>query len=232
MKANPEDTRMPTDADSGKKRVFIVEDHPLVREWLAALINQQSDLMVCGEAGSASEGLQRIPVAKPQVAVVDISMEGGSGIELIKNIKAICPEVMVTVLSVHDELIYGERALRAGARGYTMKREATTNVLQAIRSVLKGELYVSQKVAAAMAEKYVGGKPAATGTPAELLSDRELEVFELLGRGCTTRQIVEEMHISFRTVQAFCARIKEKLKLSNATEMLREAMRWHDSQQK
>jgi DNA-binding NarL/FixJ family response regulator len=223
---------MTTDADSGKKRVFIVDDHPLVREWLAALINQQSDLMVCGEAGSASEGLHLISAAKPHAAVVDISMEGGSGIELIKGIKAVCPEVVVTVLSVHDELIYGERALRAGARGYTMKREATGNVLQAIRSVLKGELYISEKIAVALAKKYVEGKPPATVSPVEILSDRELEVFELLGRGWATRQIANEMRISFRTVQAFCARIKEKLNLASATELLQEAMRWHDSQQK
>jgi DNA-binding NarL/FixJ family response regulator len=223
---------MTPEADSQKSRVFIVDDHPLVREWLAALINQQPDLMVCGEAGSASECLDLILAANPHVAVVDISMEGGSGIELIKNIKAACPDVVVTVLSVHDELNYAERALRAGARGYTMKREATANVLQAIRSVLKGELRVSEKIAAIIAGKYAGGNPMAANSAAELLSDRELEVFELLGRGCATRKIASEMHISFRTVQAFCARIKEKLNLASATELLHEAMRWHDSQQK
>src|SRR5580658_10442638 len=118
------------DPDSPKRRIFIVDDHSLVREWLAALINQQSDLKVCGEAGSASEGIKRIPAAKPHVAVVDISMEGGSGLELIKDLKALCPEVAVIVLSMHDEVLYRERALRAGARGYVMKREATKTVLQ------------------------------------------------------------------------------------------------------
>src|SRR5208283_2221511 len=138
-------------ADRGKKRVFIVDDHPLVREWLATLINQQSDLEVCGEAGSASEGLERIPAAKPHVAVVDISMEGGSGIELIKNIKAICPKVEVVVFSVHDEALYAERAFRSGARGYIMKREATKHVLQAIRCVLEGKIYLGNKLVEMMA---------------------------------------------------------------------------------
>jgi DNA-binding NarL/FixJ family response regulator len=218
-----------SEADSGKKRIFIVDDHPLVREWLGTLINQQSDLMVCGEAGSASEALALIATAKPQVAVVDISMEGGSGIELIKNIKAISPQVAVIVLSMHEEALYCERALRAGARGYIMKREATRNVLQAIRCALEGKLYLSHKMAAMMAEKFVEGKAPAPGSRVELLSDRELEVFQLLGRGRGTRQIAEELHVNFRTVQTFCARIKEKLKLATATELLREATRWHDA---
>jgi DNA-binding NarL/FixJ family response regulator len=218
------------DPASLKRRIFIVDDHPLVREWLATLINQQSDLKVCGEAGSASEGLELITAIKPHVAVVDISMEGGSGIELIKNIKATCPEVAVIVLSMHDEMLYRERALRAGARGYVMKREATKTVLQAIRCVLEGKLYLNNKLARQMAGEFVERKPTATASPVELLSDRELEVFQLLGRGLGTRQIAEEMHVSFRTVQTFSARIKEKLNLSTGTELLRVAMRWNDSQ--
>jgi DNA-binding NarL/FixJ family response regulator len=216
--------------ESPKRSIFIVDDHSLVREWLAVLINQQSDLKVCGEAGSASEGLELIAATKPNVAVVDISMEGGSGIELIKNIKATCPEVAVIVLSMHDEVLYRERALRAGARGYVMKREATKTVLQAIRCVLEGKLYQSNKSARSMAGELVERKAPETVSPVELLSDRELEVFQLLGRGLGTRQIAEEMRVSFRTVQTFSARIKEKLNLSTATELLRVAMRWHDSQ--
>ncbi len=222
------------DADSGKKRVFLVDDHPMVREWLAALINQQSDLKVCGEATSGADALNLIGSAKPHVAIVDISMEGGSGIELIKTIRAICPvipEVGVIVLTMHDEALYCERALRAGARGYIMKREATKNVLQAIRCVLRGEMFISEKMALMMAERFVEGKAPVTKSPVELLSDRELEVFQFLGRGYSTRQVAEEMHIGFKTAQAFNARIKVKLKLSNATELLREALRWHDSQQ-
>jgi DNA-binding NarL/FixJ family response regulator len=214
-----------------KAKVLLVDDHPLVREWLATLINQQSDLQVCGEADSAPKALQLIGAALPEIAVVDISMDGGSGIELIKNIKASHPAVLVVVLSMHDEALYAERALRAGARGYIMKREATKRVLQAIRCVLGGKLYLSDKMAMMMTEKFVDGRPKTAGSVIETLSDRELEVFHLLGRGCTTRQIADELHVSFKTVQAFCARIKDKLKLSGATELLREAMRWHDSQQ-
>jgi DNA-binding NarL/FixJ family response regulator len=222
--------KMTPQTDSGKKRVFIVDDHPLVCEWLATLINQQSDLMVCGQAGCAAEGLRLMATAQPHVAVVDIAMEGGSGIELIKDIKATRPQVAVIVLSMHDELLYGERALRAGARAYIMKREATKNVLQAIRSVLEGKLYLSPKMARLLAGKFVEGRPPAAGPLVERLSNRELEVFQLLGRGCNTRQIAEEMRVSFRTIQAFCARIKQKLNLANATELLREAVRWHDRQ--
>jgi DNA-binding NarL/FixJ family response regulator len=221
-----------SDGDSGKKRIFIVDDHALVREWLATLINQQSDLKVCGEAGNAADALKLLGSARPHVAIVDVSMEGGSGLELIKNIKAICPvlpEVAVIVLSMHDEVLYCERALRAGARGYVMKREATRNVLQAIRCVLKGEMYLSDKMAKIMAERYVDGKPTATVSPVELLSDRELEVFQLLGRGMGTRQIAEELHVAFKTVQSLNARIKQKLQLANANELLREAVRWHEN---
>jgi len=214
-----------------KAKVLLVDDHPLVREWLATLINQQSDLQVCGEADSAPKALQLIGTVNPEIAIVDISMEGGSGIELIKNIKASHPDVMVIVLSMHDEALYAERALRAGARGYIMKREATKGVLQAIRGDLGGKLYLSDKMAMMMAEKFVDGRPKTSGSTIENLSDRELEVFQLLGRGYSTRQIADELRVSFKTVQAFCARIKEKLKLSSANELLREAVRWHDSQE-
>jgi DNA-binding NarL/FixJ family response regulator len=214
-----------------KAKVLLVDDHPLVREWLANLINQQSDLEVCGEADSAPKALQMVGVVNPDVAIVDISMEGGSGLELIKNIKASHPGVMVIVLSMHDEALYGERALRAGARGYIMKREATKRVLEAIRAVLGGKLYLSDKMALLMAEKFVEGRPTTAGSVMEQLSDRELEVFQLLGRGYSTRQIADELHVSFKTVQSFCARIKEKLHFVNGAELLREAVRWHDRQQ-
>jgi DNA-binding NarL/FixJ family response regulator len=220
------------DTDCGKKKVFLVDDHPLVREWLATLINQQNDLKVCGEAACAADALKLIGTAKPHVAILDISMDGKSGIELIKTIKAICPvipEVAIIVLTMHDETMYCERALRAGARGYIMKRDATKNVLQAIRGVLQGEMYLSEKMAMLMAERFVEGKPAATRSPVAILSDRELEVFQLLGRGFSTRLIAEELGIGFKTVQTLNARIKEKLKLATATELLREATRWHDA---
>jgi DNA-binding NarL/FixJ family response regulator len=214
-----------------KVKILLVDDHPLVREWLATLINQQPDLQVCGEADSAPKALQMMGAVNPQVAIVDISMEGGSGIELIKNVKASHPAVMVIVLSMHDEALYAERALRAGARAYIMKREATKRVLQAIRCVLGGKIYVSDNMAMLLAERFVEGPSSTPASPTENLSDRELEVFQLLGRGYSTRRIAEEMHVSVKTIQAFCARIKEKLKLFSATELLREAVRWHESQQ-
>jgi DNA-binding NarL/FixJ family response regulator len=221
-------------ADTGKKRIFIVDDHPLVREWLATLINQQADLKVCGEAGSAPDAIKLINTAKPHVAIVEISIEGGSGLELIKQIKEThpeLPEVQIIVLSRHDEQIYCERALQAGARGYVIKRDATQNVLQAIRSVLDGELFLSRKIALMMAERFLEGTPSVTRSQVDLLSNRELEVFRLLGRGQSTRQIAEQIHVSFKTVQSFCARIKEKLQLVNATALMNEAVRWHDREQ-
>ena len=214
-----------------KIKVLLVDDHPLVREGLVNLISQEADLQICGEASNEPQALEIIRTAQPHVAIVDISLESGSGIELIKSIKAMFPAVTVLVLSMHDESLYAERALRAGARGYVMKREAAKKVIQAIRCVLAGQLYVSDKIAALMAEKFIEGRPTATASPIEQLSNRELEVFQLLGLGHNTRQIADHLHVGFKTVQAYNARIKEKLKLTNATELLREAIRWHESQQ-
>jgi len=210
-----------------KRTVFLVDDHPLVREWLSNLINQQTDMVVCGEAADKAQAIKLIASTRPEIAIVDISLEEGSGIELIKDIRATTPDVVVLVLSMHDESLYAERALRAGARGYVMKREVTGNVLQAIRCVLEGKLYLSEKIAAALAEKWVEGRPVAV-SPVETLSDRELEVFQCLGNGYSTRQTAERLNVSIKTVQAFCARIKDKLNLANANELLREAVRWHD----
>jgi DNA-binding NarL/FixJ family response regulator len=214
-----------------KIKILLVDDHPLVREGVANLINQQPDLEVCGEAGNEPQALQLIGATGPEVAVVDISLANGSGLELIKSIKALHPAVTVLVLSMHDESLYAERALRAGARGYIMKSEAAKKVIAGVRAVLAGQLYVSEKTAALMAEKFVEGRTAASASPVEQLSDRELEVFQLLGRGQSTRQIADHLHVGFKTVQAYSARIKEKLKLANATELLREAMHWNDRQQ-
>jgi DNA-binding NarL/FixJ family response regulator len=220
-------TQLP-EAGGRKKAVFLVDDHPLVREWLTNLIHQQGDLAVCGEADNAPAAMQAILTLKPDVAIVDISLKDSSGIELIKDLKRCSPGVAVLVLSMHEESHYVERALRAGARGYIMKRETTRKVIAAIRQVLQGKLYVSEEIAAAMAAQFVEGKTLATHSPAEQLSDRELEVFELLGRGRGTRQIAEMLRVSVKTVQAYCARIKEKLNLASATELVREAVRWHE----
>lgn len=217
---------------SQKKTVFIVDDHPLVREWLSSLINQTSDLTVCGEAEGGPEAMSRIIAMKPNVAVVDISLKDSSGFELIKDLKETCPSVAVLVLSMHDENQYAERALRAGARGYIMKRETTRKVLDGIRQVLAGKVFISENVAAALATQLVEGRPLNRVSPVDQLSDRELEVFELLGKGHGTREIAEILRVSLKTIQAYCARIKEKLNLTNATELLREAFRWHDNQNK
>ena len=215
--------------NKSKAKIFLVDDHPLVREWLTNLIHQQPDFSVCGEAETAAQALEAIAKLKPDVAIVDISLKSGSGIELIKNIKAIEPDVAVIVLSMHDEDLYAERALRAGARGYIMKRETAKKVIAGIRDVLEGRLYLSERLTALFAEKFVEGTPRGIASPIVNLSDRELEVFQLLGQGCETRQIAQSLNISMKTVQAFCARIKEKLQLTSATELLREAIRWYEN---
>lgn len=212
-----------------KVKIFLVDDHPLVREWLTHLIQQQPDLVVCGESEDAPHALQEISITKPDVAVVDISLKHGSGIELIKNIKRLHPGIAMIVLSMHDERLYAERALRAGARGYIMKRETAKKVITAIRQVLDGKIYMSESLAVVFAEKFVDGRLPTGGSLVEQLSDRELEVFQLLGKGCETRQVAEMMKVSMKTVQAHCAHIKEKLKLTNAAELLREAVRWHEN---
>jgi len=214
------------------KMVFLVDDHPLVREWLTNLIQQQPDLTVCGEAETGPQAREAIARLKPHVAIVDISLKDSSGLELIKDLKQACPELPVLVLSMHEESHYAERALRAGARGYIMKRETATKIVAAIRQVLEGKLYVSEGLAVAMAAQFVSGKTLTTASPAELLSDRELEVFELLGEGRGTRQVAEALGVSIKTVQAYCARIKDKLSLASATELIREAVRWRESASK
>jgi len=220
---------MTSAAQKQKRKVFLVDDHPLVREWLTNLINQQADLMVCGETESAPEALQAISQAKPDVAIVDISLKDSSGIALIKTLKQSEPDVAVLILSMHDESLYAERALRAGAKGYIMKRETTKKVIDAIRRILEGKLYISDAVAEAITAKSVTGKIPANQTPIEQLSDRELEVFEMIGQGLGTRQIAETLRVSIKTVQVYCARMKEKMNLGSATELLREATRWNET---
>ncbi len=210
------------------KKIVVVDDHPLVREWLTNLIRHQADMTVCGETGSGPEALSLVRLHQPDVAIVDISLASGSGLDLIKDIKAGCAGVAVLVLSMHDEMLYAERALRAGASGYVMKSEATQKMVEGIRVVLSGEWFVSPRVAAFMARKLIGGQSTRS---MEQLSDRELEVFQLLGQGKSTRQIAEHLNIGFKTVQGYTARIKEKLNLSNINELMREAIQWHEKSQ-
>lgn len=216
-------------AEGPRKHIFLVDDHPLVREWLTHLINQQPDLLVRGEAESAPAALAALGTASADLAIVDLSLKDSGGLELIKSLQRLDPAVPVLVLSMHDEALYAERAFRAGARGYVNKRESAKKVVEAVRRVLEGKLYVGEKVAEVLAGQTLRG--ATLGRPAvERLSDRELEVFQKLGLGLGTRQIAEELCVSIKTVQAYCARIKEKLNLGSATELLREAVRWHDAQ--
>ena len=212
-----------------KSRIFLVDDHPLVREGLTNLISGQNDLMVCGEAEDSAEAISGIAKMRPDVALIDISLKNESGLELVKNLDSQFPLVALIVLSMHDETLYAERALRAGARGYVMKRETTKNVLASIRRVLEGGVYVSERVVNAMARSLGSSPKAAASSPVECLSDRELEIFRLLGQGRTTSQIADDLHLSVKTVQAYCARAKEKFGVNSLGELLRAAIRWEDA---
>ncbi|MEY2439191.1 MAG: hypothetical protein QOI34_576 [Verrucomicrobiota bacterium] len=211
------------------RRIFIVDDHPLVREGLANLINSQADLVVCGQAEDAAQALAGIGASRAELALIDISLKTGSGLELVKDLKANFSDVALVVLSMHDEMLYAERALRAGARGYVMKRETTKEGVTAIRRVLQGDVYVSERVVNLMARRLGSSRRAAASSPVEQLSDRELEIFRLLGQGLTTSQIATDLHLSLKTVQAYCARAKEKFGVDSLTELLRAAIRWEDS---
>ncbi|MFY9949606.1 MAG: response regulator transcription factor [Candidatus Sulfotelmatobacter sp.] len=210
-----------------KKTVFVVDDHPIVRQGLTLLINQESDLTVCGEAEEMHSALSAIHAVRPDILIVDISLNGPDGLELLKNIRITSPRLPVLILSMHDESIYAERALRAGANGYIMKQEATEKVLVALRRILSGEIYVSEKIANSMLQHYVhGAHPSEPSSVAEL-TDRELEVFRLIGDGHGTRQIAEALHLSVKTVESYQAHIKEKLCLRSARELVQHAVEWN-----
>jgi DNA-binding NarL/FixJ family response regulator len=216
--------------EAQKTRVFLIDDHPLVRDSLTMLIDQQDDMQVCGEAEDMASALRGLPLAAPDIAIVDLSLKEGSGLDLIKHLKAKLPALQVVVLSMHDEKLYAERCIRAGARGYVMKRESSKRIVAAIRDVRAGRLFLSEQAASLFAERFVGNKQGLAEAPMETLSDRELQVFALIGRGLPTRDIAGSLNVSVKTVQAYCARIKQKLNISSATELLREAVRWHDQQ--
>ena len=222
-------TEKNNDKSTSRHRVFIVDDHPLVREGLTNLINQQPDLIVCGQAEDAAQALAGIGATRAELALIDISLKTASGLELVKDLKLHFPGVALIVLSMHDETLYAERAIRAGARGYVMKRETTKEVLIAIRRVLQGDVYVSERVVNLMARRLGSPRKAAATSPVEQLSDRELEIFRLLGQGRTTSQIAADLHLSLKTVQAYCARAKEKFGVDSLTELLRAAIRWEDA---
>ena len=212
--------------DSAKARVVIVEDHPMFRERLALLINGEDDMMVCGEADNARDGLLLIQQTKPQIAIVDISLRGSGGLDLIKDMRAQEINVPVLVLSMHEESLYAERVIRAGAKGYITKHEASAKVMIAIRQVLRGEIYLEAQMMSKLVHKMVAGVPADPAKPIARLTDRELEVFELIGLGRTTREIGAQLHVGLTTVDTYRARIKEKLQLENASRLHLEASRW------
>ena len=210
-----------------KKTVFVVDDHPIVRQGLTLLINQEADLAVCGEAEEMHSALSAIQAARPDILIVDISLNGPDGLELLKNVRITAPRLPVLILSMHDESIYAERALRAGANGYIMKQEATEKVLVALRRILSGEIYVSDRIANSMLRHYVRGAKPSEHSSISDLTDRELEVFRLIGEGHGTRQIAEVLHLSVKTVESYQAHIKEKLSLRSARELVQHAVQWN-----
>ncbi len=210
-----------------KRRVLVVDDHPIVRQGLSLMINREPDLVVCGEAEEAMGAMHVLTSSHPDVMIVDISLTGPDGIDLLKNIRISHPTLPVLILSMHDEMVYAERALRAGANGYIMKQEATENVLIALRRLLSGEIYVSTRIANQMLKHYITGSGSLRNSSIADLSDRELEVFRLIGEGHGTRQIAEELHISIKTVESYQAHIKEKLSLRSARELMQRAIQWN-----
>jgi len=205
-------------------RVLLIDDHPLFRRGLAQLIEDEPDLEVCGEAGSAPEGLEAARELAPDVVLVDLSLGEGSGLEVVRALAQRAPELPTLVVSMHEEALYAERCLRAGARGYVRKQEASETVLDALRQVLAGEVYTSPAVAQRLLRR-VRGDVADAG-PVDRLSDRELEVFQALGRGRGTREISEALHLSVKTVEGYRAQIKQKLGLESGAELVHHAVRW------
>lgn len=208
------------------KRIYIVDDHPLMRKGLVMTLEKEMGFEVCGQAENAEDGLSDIIELKPDAAVFDISLPGMNGIELIKNVLHQMPQLKILVVSRHDEELYAERALRAGAKGYLMKLEAGETLVTALRQILNGGIYLSEKIGSKMIMKMASGNASKSDNPLDLLSDRELEVFELTGKGLSTKDIGSKLHISVKTVESHRANIKDKLQLETANELMRHAVRW------
>jgi len=209
-----------------KCRVLLVDDHPIVRQGLALLIDREGDLSVCGEADGAHSAFHAIETLRPDLVVLDISLSGPDGLDVLKEIRMKTASLPVLILSMHDESIYAERAMRAGANGYIMKQEATEKVLVAIRRILQGEVYLSDRLTNTMLQQYMRGVSPTKMSPLVSLTDRELEVFRLIGEGHGTRQIADELHLSVKTIESYQAHIKEKLALRNARELVQHAIEW------
>lgn len=209
-----------------KRNVLIVDDHPVFRHGIMALINAEADLVVCGEASSSTSALDAMRRLKPDVALLDISLPGTNGIELIKLMKAEQPKLPILMLSMHDESLYALRALKAGALGYVMKAEALTQILDALRKTLNGEISVSPRLSERLIFQAIQSVNSNTSSPVDRLSDREMEVLSMLGRGLSTKEIAAELHLSVKTIETHCAHIKEKLGFRDAGEMVRFAIDW------
>ncbi len=213
-----------------KYRILVVDDHPFMRAGLAQLIDRQADLMVCGEAGDPAAAKTLLGKTSVNLVLTDLTMPGRSGIEFIKDLRASHPKLAILVVSMHDEGIYAERLLRAGARGYIMKEAGGENLLLAIRQVLRGEIYVSPQLSAKILENLSQRKPRASTSPIQTLTDREFEVFRLIGQGKSTREIAAQLHLSPKTVDVHRGHIKEKLGLSEVTALVRHAVRWVETE--
>jgi DNA-binding NarL/FixJ family response regulator len=213
-----------------KTQVLIVDDHPVIRDGLVTIINHEQDLNVCGEAEDAHQALKAVTELKPDIVIADISLKNSDGLELTKNIKARYPRLPVIIFSVHDEFIYAERALLAGAQAYLMKDAVSENIIKAVRAVLKGEIFVSDTISNKFLHHIARDKAGKAKTPIENLSDRELEIFRLIGEGYKASQIAEQLHLSIKTIETYRTRIKEKLDIDNASELLKYSIRWAKSQ--
>jgi DNA-binding NarL/FixJ family response regulator len=220
-------TNKPTPpAPQNLKRILLVDDHPMVRERLTEAIRREPDLTVCGEAEDRFQAMEQIAATRPDLAIVDLTLKRSHGMELIKDIRGRHPDLAVLVVSMHDEMLHAERVIRAGARGYITKQEATRKIMVAIRTVLDGDVYLSEKMAAQIAATAVGSSRTKASLPMDKLSDRELCVFEMIGQGHGTRQIADELHLDMRTIETYRARIKEKLNLKDANDLLQHAIHW------
>ncbi|MDF3057146.1 MAG: two component transcriptional regulator, LuxR family [Rariglobus sp.] len=225
--AQPVSTASP---DAAKRRIFLVDDHPITRQGVVVLINQEPDLEVCGEADSAPKAFDLLQKSKADLAVVDISLKTTSGIELTKNLKVLLPDLPVLIMSMHDESLYAERALRAGAKGYVMKQEASDNILIAIRRILDGELYLSEKMKEKMLHRLVHNRKDEVVFSIDTLSDREMEVFQLIGNGFSTRQIATKLNLSVKTIDSYREHLKLKLHIEKGADLVRHAIQWVKSE--
>ena len=213
-------------AGNKRRRIVLVDDHPMVRERLAEILDREADLAVCGEAEDRHEALAVVQSKRPDLVIVDLTLKNSDGLELIKDIHSRWPRLQVLVLSMHDESLYAERAIRAGARGYITKQEATRDILLAVRRILGGDIYVNDRIATRLLGRLAAHPDKMVAAPAEMLADRELQVFELTGRGLNTREIAARLRVSVKTIETYRARIRQKLNLQDGSELLQLAISW------